>query len=118
MKVRFLSMILLSALEAEPDFFKELEEKLEMLISPLPRNRPDDWRSEDDSGCKHWGEEEEDEEVVLSDPSSAHQPLEVEEDQVDWGDDLDESAEFQPVLALQGKPKFMKHAHECLGRWN
>jgi len=35
-------------MEAEPDFFKELEEKLEMLICPLPQNRPDDWLSEDE----------------------------------------------------------------------
>lgn len=105
--------------EAEPGFFKELEEKLEMLISPLPHNRPDDWLSEDEAD--DVGQEDDGKEVVLSDPFST-QPLEEEEeegeDEVDWGDGLDEVAEFQPILALQGRPKFMKQAHECLGRWN
>lgn len=99
--------ILLPCNEAEPDFFKELEEKLEILISPLPHNRPDDWLSEDEAD--DVGQEDGGEEVVLSDPfSTQQQPLEGdeegEEDEVDWGEGSDEAAEFQPILALQGKP--------------
>ena len=54
-------------MEAEPDFFKELEEKLEMLIGPLPQNRPDDWLSEDEDVSDDGGREDDGEEVVLSD---------------------------------------------------
>ena len=54
-------------MEAEPDFFKELEEKLEMLICPLPQNRPDDWLYEDEDVSDDGGREDDGEEVVLSD---------------------------------------------------
>ena len=70
--------------------------------------------------CENGGQDDDGEEVVLSDPFNPQQCPEAEEEEaeVDWGDEVDEAAEFQPVLALQAKPKFMKHAHECLGHRN